>query len=86
MNAKFVKKLDGFRGDARLYSLSKPLSGFPHVVVSAVGSAFDTGMSETYIFGASSEGEVLEWGELPGSARGEFDHHAALNRAGYEVE
>lgn len=85
MNAKFVKQLDGFTGDARLYSLDTPHSGFDHVVVSAVGSAFDTGMSETYIFGANPKGSVLDWSELGGSVRGEFDHEAALKRAGYEV-
>lgn len=40
---------------------------------------------ETYIFPCNAEGEVTNWGELPGSFKGDLDHEEALRGAGYEV-
>ena len=34
---------------------------------------------------ADERGNVLDWGELPGSFQGYVDHEEALNCAGYEV-
>lgn len=91
--AKFVKKLDDWRGDAALYELSQPLAQhsyddtepvkYNHVIVSAANAMFSG--PETYIFGADSDGKILDWGELEGSFRGSLDHARALENAGYEV-
>ena len=93
--ATFVRQLDGFQGDARLFKCDppiaydfdwetdKPTKKSDHVVVSAV-NAMITG-PETYIFPADEEGDILNWSELDGSFRGSFDHEQALRNAGYTV-
>lgn len=74
--------LPDMNGDARLYQLSKPLTGNDYVVVSGISNAWGT---ETYIFPADKSGEITSWGELEGSFRGAIDHAAALRGAGYEA-
>jgi hypothetical protein len=81
-----VSQQNGARGVQHLYRLDPPLLGAEMVVVSAIDSAFDTGIPETYIFPADESGQVADWGELPGSYRGAADHGQALRNAGYEVE
>lgn len=78
-----TQRLSGWTGEAKLYHLSEPLAGHQWVIVSAT-VAFSSG-PETYIFGATPEGDVFNWGELPGSYRGGLDHAEALRGAGYEV-
>jgi hypothetical protein len=92
---KFIRFLSGseWRGDARLYKVT-PAIRVPqdktlgtkafktgYLIVSAV-AMFYSG-PETYIFPASEDGEVLDWGELDGSFRGGLDHTRALAAAGY---
>lgn len=85
--------LDGFNGHAALYKLSEPLSEyswgeddevkkFEHVVCS---TAYAFGV-ETYIFGADEDGNVIDWGDLPGSLKGTSCHIEALRCAGYSLE
>lgn len=87
--ATHIKNLTGFYGDARLFRLDPPLrddyreAEYEYVVVSAVVAPYSG--PETYIFGADYKGEVVNWGELPGSFRGGLDHDAALSGADYEV-
>lgn len=69
-------------GEAYLYRLSEPLAGSDFVVVSATEFG---GRYETYIFPATQDGKVADWGELPGSFQGGYDHEQALANAGYEV-
>lgn len=78
------KKLNGFRGDARVYHLSEPLDGAEYVVVSAVVVPYSG--PETYIFPADENGEIVDYGELDGSYRGGLDHELALAQAGYAVQ
>lgn len=85
--ARFVRNLEDFTGDARLYELSEPHAGYgegpvSRVVVSAVSVL---GVPETYIFPADESGGVASWGEMPGSFKGALDHERALREAGYEV-
>lgn len=88
------EKLPKFSGHANLYRLSEPLDGNEYVIVSAVnmGSRFPMDhvplsmQIETYIFPASEDGEVIDWGELFGSMKGTLSHIEALGEAGYEVE
>ena len=91
--ATFIKQLDGFNGDARLFKLNPPINesywdevpkSHEYVIVSAVRAMFSG--PETYIFPANENGEVTSFGELPGSFRGGLDHEEALNNAGYDVQ
>jgi hypothetical protein len=54
-----------------------------YVVISAVNAMFSG--PETYIFPASSNGEVIDWCELDGSYKGGLDHVQALRQAGYGI-
>jgi hypothetical protein len=91
-----IKKLDGFQGEAELFRMEPPHEGYDYVVVSAITSR-PTGMpeidnipglldSETYIFGANAEGEVVDWSDLPGSFKGAMDIPQALLNAGYVIK
>ena len=53
------------------------------VVTSAVVASFSG--PETYIFPASKDGKILDFGELPGSYRGDLDHDRAIEGAGYVI-
>jgi hypothetical protein len=79
-----------------LYRLSEPIAYYTdytrsktsvatanYVIVSSVTIPFSG--PETFIFPADKDGEILNWGELEGSFRGEFNHKKALEGAGYEV-
>lgn len=92
--AEFIKNVDGFIGEARLYRVTPPVEydqpyddedppakKTNYVVVSSV-NALLTG-PETYIFPANEDGEVASWGELDGSQRGTLDHVSVLTDAGY---
>lgn len=80
----------------KLYRLSDPLESYEYVVVSAqdfsgIKFSVPSGLdylfsSETYIFGASADGNIVAWTELEGSYRGGIDHELALRNAGYAVE
>lgn len=76
-----VRDLHNFTGMAALYKLSKPLEGYDYVVVSATRVYVQV---ETYIFPSNENGEVVDWGELPGSMREVYNHATALKNAGYE--
>lgn len=83
--ARFVKKMDGWRGDAALYELSEPLDGYSKVVVSAAYPMFSG--PETLIFAWDEEkNRVTSFSELDGSFRGEMSHKTALANAGYYIE
>ncbi len=96
MKATLVRdNLPNFTGRAALYRLDPPLSIekdwdketkgkiTEYVIVSATNAMF--GGPETYIFPASADGEVTDWGELEGSYKGDYDHVVALAGAGYAV-
>jgi hypothetical protein len=93
MTAKFIRKIDGWRSDARLYKLDTPVeydSRFDdgtqftdHVIVSGVYVAMSG--PETYIFPATPEGSALNMHELVGSFQGAIDHARALRQAGYTL-
>lgn len=83
MEATFVKDLDNFIGTAKLWVLSEPITydedeETEYVATSAVDAPY-TG-PETYIFPCDEQGNVLSWGELPGSFRGSLDHDQAIAR------
>lgn len=87
MEATLVKDLPPSPTGAaqKLYKLSEPYEvkdwngeverTIEYLVVSAVSVL---GTPETYIFPADENGEVVDWGELPGSFKGGFDHERAI--------
>ena len=54
-----------------------------YIVASAANVPYDG--PETYLFPCDAEGNVLDWGELPGSTRGTLDHNRAIQEAGYKL-
>lgn len=90
IQATFVRKLPGWRSDARLYRLSEPVAygdcdslSTDHVIVSAVTVSL-TG-PETMIFPARVDGKCLLFDDMPGSYRGALDHERAILGAGWEI-
>jgi hypothetical protein len=92
--ATYIKNLEGWRGDARLYRLSEPVEyGYSYddeelpttefVIVSAICAPFFG--AETYIFPADEEGNAIEMGEMDGSYRGGASHAIALEGAGFSI-
>lgn len=73
--------------EVRLYQLSEPVDSEAGPVEYVYVSAADLPYvgTETYMFPATADGEVIDWGELDGSYRGGLDHEQALINAGYEV-
>lgn len=82
--ATFIKKLDKWTGEARLYKLQPPLDGHIFVVVSATAAMF-TG-PETYIFPSDKLGEYIDFSEIGASQRGTLSHEKVLLESGYEVK
>lgn len=84
--AVFIKDVSARLGvDQKLYEMKPKFKGHKYVVVSAILCPFDTLRSETYIFPADRDGNITDWGQLPGSFRGEMNHAKALDGAGYEI-
>lgn len=91
--AVFVKNIEGWNGDARLYKMLPPLVATDYdgktvethdfVIVSAVVAMLSG--PETYIFPATEDGKTKNFGELDGSYRGGLDHAKALRGAGYKA-
>lgn len=95
LKAKLIKdNLKNFKGHAALYKLSEPLiyqswldktaKHYEYVICST--SYNSLGELQTLIFGANQKGEVVDWGDLPGSMRNSTSHEEVLNNAGYELE
>jgi hypothetical protein len=91
--ARYIKTLESFSGEARLYAVDPPVS-FPRfcdegeqqktnfIIVSAINNYHGR---ETYIFAANALGEVIDWAELEGSQRNIVNHSKVLKDAGYEL-
>lgn len=91
--ATFIKQLERWRGDARLYKLSEPMAyGWgdeeaeetEYVIVSAVIAPFSG--PETFIFPAREDGSAIDYLELDGSFQGALDHARALRNVGYTID
>jgi len=50
-----------------------------------VSALFSVWTVETYIFPCDDEGNVVDWGELPGSYKGGTEHDVALAGLGYTI-
>lgn len=96
--ATFIRCLNDWRGDARLYKVEPSYEGNDHLIVSgavvidhpviALASIFGANPareSETFIFPASADGEAISMMEMKGSISGEINHAKALANAGYAI-
>ena len=86
--AIFIKNLEGKNESVMqsLYACFPPMEdyegvSFRYVVISASTVMFSG--PETYIFPSDKTGDIVDWGELDGSYRGDLDHLRALTEAGY---
>lgn len=88
ITATYVRQIEGWRGDARLFRLSAAVpddygeATVDHVIVSAVHVL---GEPETYIFPANADGECLNYLEMAGSQRWTTDHEEVIRAAGWEL-
>lgn len=84
--ATFVRSVDDFRGDARLYRCEPAFDAdgllYEYVIVSTI---HDDLYNETLIFPSNGYGTVVDWNDLEGSFQGDTDHERALRNAGYVV-
>ena len=89
--ATFIRKLSGWKSDARLYKLD-PAAKYElltngakkktrYVVVSAVSVL---GEPETLVFPSSEDGDVTKHHEI-GGFKGSLDHERALKEMGYDI-
>lgn len=86
--------LPDFRGHAALYRCNPPIEDYEpwekgqqqkrHEYIIASATTI-LGAPETYLFPSNAEGEVVAWGELPGSQKGTLSHDQVLTDAGYFV-
>lgn len=53
------------------------------VITSAVDVLYSG--PETYMFPANEHGEIINWGEMPGSFKGEFNHEKCIIGAGWKI-
>jgi hypothetical protein len=92
--AKHIKDIKGMKSDAALYKLEQEETyGWDDeyktkfVIVSAVTLPFPHigGGTETYIFPATEDGEIIQYLEMEGSRRGTLKHCDALIGLGYEI-
>lgn len=81
--ARYIKDIEGMNGHVEMFEFNPPIEGNQFAIVSAIVSAFDTRMPETYIFACDSEGKILGWSELDGSYCGGTSIDKALRNAGY---
>lgn len=91
-SSKLVRDVEGFAGKASLYRLSEVIeygfgdeTTYTEYVIASTANAPFTGI-ETYIFPADEGGNILDWGELPGSQRGTTSHAEVLSDAGYPLD
>jgi hypothetical protein len=82
MTATFVKKMEKWRADGRLYRMSPPYRGEKYVIASAAVLHDDP---EVYLFAADESGDTKTMLEMPGSQKGTTSHHDVLGDLGYTV-
>lgn len=80
--ATFVRRLDYFSGDTRLYAVEPAHEGWRFVIVSKINNDYG---HETGIFPAYADGKLAYWSEMSGSMKGEHSHEEVLSGIGYEV-
>lgn len=56
--AIFIKKINGWQGNAELYQMCPAFQTFEYVILSSVDLVTDFGLSETMMFGSNQQGET----------------------------
>lgn len=84
LTATYVKDLEGWRGEAKLYNISEGITydedkHTNYIVISAVERFEYLYIHETCIFPSDLDGNILDWGELPGSQKNTTDHDLVLS-------
>jgi len=83
-----IKELNNFRGTAYLFKVNPPIEdyddGHHHYVIVSQADVPYSGY-ETYIFPSDIEGNIVSWGELESSRRGEVTPRELLIELGYEI-
>jgi hypothetical protein len=90
--ATFIRRLESWKTDARVYQLDPPLTdrdGIPREYVIASASLIAPDQVETYLFPADEESladeDRLSNQEMRGSTQGTLSHHEVLRGLGYTV-
>lgn len=83
MMNKFAKKIKELPNNKILWEVFPRIDGNKYVIT----SASDVGPSgpETYVFPSNEKGEIIDWGELPGSYRGDLVHKKCFEKIGYKI-
>jgi hypothetical protein len=81
--SKFATKIKQLQNDKILWEVFPRIDGNKYVIT----SASDVGPSgpETYVFPSNEKGEIIDWGELPGSYRGDLVHEKCFKNIGYKI-
>lgn len=66
-----------------LWEVLPRIDGHKYVITSVSNVQF-TG-PETYMFAADEKGNIINWGELPGSYRGELNHQKCFENLDYKI-
>lgn len=88
MKAEYIKHVDGWVNDARLFKVDPPLQGNDFVIVSSSHNPkWITDPARTIIFPADENGFCFSYCPISiNAAPKEQSHKAALKKIGYELE
>lgn len=80
---KFARKIKVVNERQILWEVFPRIEGNKFVITS-ISSVMFTG-PETYVFPSNDKGEIVDWGELPGSYRGGMVHEECFKNIGYTI-
>lgn len=83
MTNKVARKIKNINNHQVLWEVLPRIDGNKYVITSTSNVQF-TG-PETYMFAADEKGNIIDWGELPGSYRGGLDHKKCFECIGYST-
>jgi hypothetical protein len=75
--------LPNLSGRANLYKMVPEYYGNKYIIASAVNCGI---VCETYLFPANYLGNVIDWGELPGSVKNMVFIEKVIKDIGYEID
>jgi hypothetical protein len=81
--SKFANKIKTLSNNKILWEVFPRIDGHKYVITSSSDVLFSG--PETYVFASNEKGEIIDWGELPGSYRGDLVHEKCFEQIGYKV-
>ena len=78
-----ARKIKDVNNHQILWEVLPRIEGNKYVITSTSNVQF-TG-PETYMFAADEKGNIINWGELPGSYRGELNHQKCFENINYQI-